>query len=401
MDQIKKYSKLLLFSIMAFFPWIDYAFRKYKIPFSSIWDDILIIFAVLLGILLGRKRLYSTIQKPTVIFGFLFASIAFVSFFLNDYLFLAFQHQFRLLFEPFLIYLSIYMIEINKDELNIYIKLLIFSAVFLSLHGVYQYLAKVPTPAMWVDKELESTSIYTRAFSVVGSPNVLAAYLELALPLPFIYFFKEKSFLKKALSFIAFACIVLGLMLTFSRGGWFGAFGSLFVSFSLFNPIIGIVLISLSGILIYIVPTLRVRILSLIDPSYIEKSMESGGRLFRWRYGVLNGMEHPIVGTGLGTFGSSAAQKYGYFSYTSMDSVYINIFAETGLLGLISFTLWVVSSVGDIITKFFKKKDFLYLFIAASIISILIHIFVENLFNVWGITINFWALNALGEREYE
>jgi len=39
----------------------------------------------------------------------------------------------------------------------------------------------------------------------------------------------------------------------------------------------------------------------------------------------MNGFEHPLLGTGLGTFGGSAAQKYGYFAYTSMDSVYINV----------------------------------------------------------------------------
>jgi hypothetical protein len=30
-------------------------------------------------------------------------------------------------------------------------------------------------------------------------------------------------------------------------------------------------------------------------------------------------------------------------------------------------------------------------------LSILIHIFVENLFDVWGITLNFWVISALSE----
>jgi O-Antigen ligase. len=161
--------------------------------------------------------------------------------------------------------------------------------------------------------------------------------------------------------------------------------------------VIGFALIALGALTIYAVPILRLRILSLVDPSYIQKSLESGGRLFRWKYGIVNGFEHPLFGSGLGTFGSSAGQKYGYFSYTSMDSVYINVFAETGFLGIISFILFVSYGFANYVYKFFTKKKLIFLFLGASMLSILIHIFVENLFDVWGITLNFWVISALSE----
>jgi len=397
MTNFKKYIRIFFLFLISFFPWVDYMLRKLKIPLANSWDDGLIIFVVCFGLFFGTKRFKEIIYKPQIIFGALFASIALFSFVINDYLFLAFQHQFRLFFEPFLVFIAIFLIYPDKEESRIYLKMLVLSAALLSLVGIYQYIAKIPTPSMWVDKELESSSIYTRAFSIVGSPNVLAAYLELSLPLTIFLFLREKSFLKKFSQVFLFLVILSGLMLTFSRGGWLGAFGSIFVSFIFLNPLLGITVILICILGIFAVPVLRLRVFSLIDPSYIEKSMNSGGRLFRWRYGVVNGMEHPLLGTGLGTYGSSAAQKYGYFSYTSMDSVYINVFAETGLLGLSTFALWVASGVGSLIYKFFTKKKAVYLFIGASIIAILIHIFVENLFNVWGLTINFWALNALGE----
>jgi len=191
--------------------------------------------------------------------------------------------------------------------------------------------------------------------------------------------------------------IIAGLFLTFSRGGWIGAFGSLFVGFVAFSPIIGIALIVFAGLAVFLVPVLRVRIFSLISPSYIDKSLNSGGRLFRWKYGLMNGFEHPLLGTGLGTFGGSAAQKYGYFAYTSMDSVYINVFAETGFLGIITFILWVSSSFSNFAARFFKERKTIFLFLGVALLALLIHIFVENLFNVWGITMNFWIISALSE----
>jgi len=291
----------------------------------------------------------------------------------------------------------VFLISPTKDEIHFYLKSLVFSSLLLGLHGVYQYIKKVPTPAQWVDKDLESTSIYTRAFSVVGSPNVLAGYLELGLPVAVYYVFYDKDIFKKILYALSSFAIVSGLLLTFSRGGWLGAFGALFLAFTAYSPVIGFALIALGALTIYAVPILRLRILSLVDPSYIQKSLESGGRLFRWKYGIVNGFEHPLFGSGLGTFGSSAGQKYGYFSYTSMDSVYINVFAETGFLGIISFILFVSYGFANYVYKFFTKKKLIFLFLGASMLSILIHIFVENLFDVWGITLNFWVISALSE----
>jgi len=166
--------------------------------------------------------------------------------------------------------------------------------------------------------------------------------------------------------------------------------------FVAFSPLVGIAFIAVAGLAVFLVPVLRVRVFSLIDPSYIDKSLNSGGRLFRWKYGLMNGFEHPLLGTGLGTFGGSAAQKYGYFSYTSMDSVYINVFAETGFLGIITFILWCRHHSLILLHDFSKKRNNFPIF-GVALLALLIHIFVENLFNVWGITMNFWIISALSE----
>ena len=396
MEKVNSALRRVFLFLIAFYPWVNYVLKKVP-KLGSVWDDLLILTFFLFSPFVGYKRIKELIALPGFLFALLFATVSILSFVFNNYLFLAFQHQFRLLLEPFLVFVAVFLINPTKDEIHFYLKSLVFSSLLLGLHGVYQYIKKVPTPAQWVDRDLESTSIYTRAFSVVGSPNVLAGYLELGLPVAVYYIFYDKNIFKKiAYAFSSFA-IVSGLLLTFSRGGWLGSIGALFLAFIAYSPVIGFALIALGALMIYAVPILRLRILSLVDPSYIQKSLESGGRLFRWKYGIVNGFEHPLFGSGLGTFGSSAGQKYGYFSYTSMDSVYINVFAETGILGIISFILFVSYGFANYVYKFFTKKKLIFLFLGASMLSLLIHIFVENLFDVWGITLNFWVISALSE----
>jgi len=396
MEKVNSALRRIFLFLIAFYPWVNYVLKKVP-KLGSVWDDLLIITFFLFSLFIGYKRIKDLIALPGFLFALLFATVSVLSFVFNNYLFLAFQHQLRLLLEPFFVFVAVFLINPTKDEIHFYLKSLVFSSLLLGLHGVYQYIKKVPTPAQWVDKDLESTSIYTRAFSVVGSPNVLAGYLELGLPVAVYYIFYDEDIFKKILYALSSFAIVSGLLLTFSRGGWLGAFGALFLAFTAYSPVIGFALIALGALTIYAVPILRLRILSLVAPSYIQKSLESGGRLFRWKYGIVNGFEHPLFGSGLGTFGSSAGQKYGYFSYTSMDSVYINVFAETGFLGIISFILFVSYGFANYVYKFSTKRKLIFLFLGASMLSILIHIFVENLFDVWGITLNFWAISALSE----
>ncbi len=396
MEKVRKYSSFLILLVVSLFPIIDYVWRRFKLPFSTIWDDVFLVLALLIALIISFKKLKDLFNYPAFVFALLFASVTFFSFTFNNYLFLAFLHQFRLFFEPFLIFIVIILLKPKKEEIRFYFKAVVLITMFLAIIGIYQYVNKVPTPVQWVDKELERSSIYTRAFSIVGSPNILAAYLEFGIGISLLFLFTEKKLLQKIYAVFAFLIIILGMLLTFSRGGWVASGSSILIGFLLFNPLVGGLIIIISGVIMTTIPILRLRLLSLIDPSYIQKSIE-GGRLFRWKYGILNASDHPLLGSGLGTFGGSAAQKYGYFVYTSMDSVYLNVFAETGWLGIITFALWVSFGAGRILNKFFEKKKLIYLFISITLFSILIHMFVENIFNAWGIALNFWALSAIGE----
>ena len=93
--------------------------------------------------------------------------------------------------------------------------------LFMGLHSIYQYLAKVPMPGNWVDT---TENITTRAFSIIGSPNILGVIFVLFIPIAISMFITQKDKHMKIFYFITSAMMIVGLLLTLSRGAWL-AFG--------------------------------------------------------------------------------------------------------------------------------------------------------------------------------
>ncbi len=393
----KKYFNYFFFGVVAFFPWINYLVRKFNLPFSNSWDDAFVFLVFIISLVVGAKNIKKLFSNPTFLFGLLFLSVTLFSFYFNNYFLVAYIHEARLFFEPFLIFVALMLIEPEKKEVHFFLKSIIVSYSFLALYGLYQYVKKVPTPPQWVDKDLEKSFIKTRAFSIVGSPNVLGAHLEIALPLPFIYIIKEKSTIKKVLWSVLFLIMGGGLLVTFARAAWLSSAFSLFTSALWLSPLLGFGFIVVAGLLVATVSPLRIRILSLFSSLYIQKSSQDRGRIFRWKYGILNASDHPLLGSGFGTYGGSASQRYGFFAGQSMDSVYIKTLAETGWLGILSFIPWVAWGIGTILTRFREERNPMFLFIGAGLVAFLLNMFTENLLNnTAGIAYTFWALTAVG-----
>jgi len=393
---VKKYFNYFALGVIAFFPWVNYFVRKFHLPLSNSWDDAFIILVFIVSLGLGFRNIRKLFTNPTFMFGLLFLSVTLFSFYFNNYFLVAYIHEARLFFEPFLIFIALLLMEPDKDEINFFLKSIIVSYSLLALYGLYQYVKKVPTPPQWVDKDLESSVIKTRAFSIIGSPNVLGAYLELALPLPLIYIIKDKSYIRKVLWSILFLILGGGLLVTFARAAWLASAFSLFASALWISPALGIAFVVFAVLLVLLLSPLRIRVLSLFSSLYIQKSSQDRGRIFRWKYGILNASDHPLLGTGLGTYGGSASQAYGFFAGQSMDSVYIKTLAETGWLGILSFIPWVAWGIGVILARFRDEKNLIFLFIGAGLVAFLLNMFTENLLNTWGVSTAFWALTVAG-----
>jgi putative inorganic carbon (HCO3(-)) transporter len=81
------------------------------------------------------------------------------------------------------------------------------------------------------------------------------------------------------------------------------------------------------------------RLAFAFSSAYITKSM-AAGRLFVWKMALEKIALHPFFGVGLGTFGGTAAVRFGY-GRLWVDNFYLQLAAEGGLILLVLF-LWVL-----------------------------------------------------------
>jgi O-antigen ligase len=383
--------------LVAYYPLVNWAIRKANLPLANLWEEIMLLIFLAFAVATGWRKIGRLVASPVVLTALLFLSATLLGYAANIYYVGAYIQEVRLAFEPFMAFVILFLL-VDGDAAGLLREMiphLVVTATMVALIGVYQYVRKVPIPAQWLDKATERGVISTRAFSLFGSPNVLAGYLEAIIPLGVYMVLVRTRWYERA---IAAGCVLVmgcGFLLTLTRAAWLSAAGSYLVGLLILNPVVAAVFAAAGAGILIAVPTFRLRMTNLLSSTYVDKS-NNLGRLFRWRQAFLNLTDRPLLGSGLGTFGGSAAQKYGYFTGISMDSVWIRVLAETGLVGFALYVSWLSSAFACVATRFFRSKDKLWLFASVGLLALLVNLFTDNLLDSWAITLVMWSLFALG-----
>ncbi len=383
--------------LVAYYPLLNWAIRKANLPLASLWEEIALALFLGTALFTSWRKVVHLLAYPVVLTGLLYLAATMASFAANTYYVEAYVHEARLAFEPFIAFLILSLL-VDDDAgglLRELIPHLVLNAALIALIGVYQYVRKVPVPAQWLDKDTESGIISTRAFSLFGSPNVLAGYLEIVLPLGVYLVLVRTRWYERALAAGGVLIIGGGFLLTLTRAAWLSTAGAFFVGLLMLKPILAAGFAAAGAGILAIVPTFRLRMTNLLSSSYVDKS-NNLGRLFRWRQAFVNLGRHPLFGSGLGTFGGSAAQKYGYFTGISMDSVWIRVLTETGIAGFAMYVSWMASAFACVAVRFFRSREKLWLFTAIGLLALMMNLFTDNLLDSWAIALLMWSLFALG-----
>ncbi|MDP2940732.1 MAG: O-antigen ligase family protein, partial [Candidatus Omnitrophota bacterium] len=189
---------------------------------------------------------------------------------------------------------------------------------FFGSHGLLAYLAKEKVPA---DNYLLDILGRGRAFYPFLNPNILAGYLAMAIPLALA---REK----KALLMIP---MFLALILTQSLGGFLSLFAALAVYFYLRGKPGKKDFLILAALAALLIVFFLLR--SLTGKAHTQPAFSSLMRLNYWTGALEIIRSHPLFGVGPGNFNLPQAR----FAHNS----YLQIWAETGILGIASF-LWLV-----------------------------------------------------------
>lgn len=233
--------------------------------------------------------------------------------------------------------------------------------------GAYQFIGQVGPEAFILPGG------YMRAYGSFNQPNPFSGYLGYLAPVAASlglwaagrwWRSRSRRDLIVALGVIAVAgSLIAGIVMSWSRGGWLGLVAAFAVIAALRNwrttfatgAIVAVLVLAIGLFGASWLPsaiTSRVQDLGSYatppDPARTEINDENFSvleRLAHWRAGLWMFEDHPWLGVGIGNYGANYAryeQPYFYEPLGHAHNIFINFAAETGVLGLETFTIfWV------------------------------------------------------------
>jgi len=242
--------------------------------------------------------------------------------------------------------------------------ILILSGISLAVLGLLQFIL---LPDLRFLAQFGWDPHYFRTSSTFLDPNFLGAFLVLTL---LLLFKKQRSFLSLV--------VYLALMTTFSRSSY-GMFLISFLFLSFLKRSLGVaILASFLFLFLFLAFQIQIRAVNRVLP--LDRNQTASLRLSTWSQGFQIFQKSPILGVGYNSY--NAALKYYKLGddqflqgkgATSNDSSLLHVLATTGILGALTFLLFLQT----LIKAAYPKNPILI----AAIFGLLAHsVFVNSLF---------------------
>jgi O-antigen ligase len=206
-----------------------------------------------------------------------------------------------------------------------------------------------------IAKVLINGTEFVRAYGTMPHANILAGFLVLGLLSFFYLFLKEEKKYLRVLEAGGIFVVLTGLFLTFSRSGWITALVSclillvweLFADKERRKRVIYLVS------LLLVISSLLFVSLGWAISSRAHLSVNEGPVSDRWTYDRIGAelvLSHPFLGVGIGnqlfyTYRAGLFEKYDVNSlgqWQPIHNLYLMMGSEIGILGLISFIIFVI-----------------------------------------------------------
>ncbi|MEM4409339.1 MAG: O-antigen ligase family protein [Candidatus Caldarchaeum sp.] len=181
----------------------------------------------------------------------------------------------------------------------------------------------------------------TAASSFVGDSNELALTISVPLAIALTWFLAEKRWLPRVVLGGLCVAYLVSIMLSGSRGGFLSLL-ALLVAIWLRSPrkLLALAWLALVfiGFWYYAPSAYRERILSITSYQQDESAM---GRKYAWAFARKTFVDHPVFGIGAGAF--PMAYWRGEGVWKAVHSMYYQLLAELGVVGVTAFILFLVS----------------------------------------------------------
>ncbi len=271
---------------------------------------------------------------------------------------------------------------LRETKLKI-LNIIIFAGFIISLLAIYQYFFGFRHVLEYLrHNNIGSDFAFdylqrNRVFFPFITPDALGGYL--------IMIFMLMLLDKKYIWFIL--PVFCALLLTKSIGALLGLFLGLIIFFCLQDRVKrkqAAFFLGLSGLAIVLIFVTR----QLRSGEHTQPMFSILTRISYWQDALCVIKAHPIVGVGLGNFGI-AASRYAH-------NTYLQIWAEAGVLGIISFLAVVFIIIKTGYTRIKQSKDSVILKgLMAALIMLLFHNFIDFTFFLPEVSFIWWVIAGL------
>lgn len=415
---------LVVLAPLVFFPNLINLYRLPKIAFISLWVTLLIWLWLFLLIQEKREKPAFPLAIPFI----LYLSISALSLIQAINLFegiFALSQKFTYIF---LFWLVVNHLK-TKEKMEAVLLWNMGAAFVVSLVGIYQSLGG----------DIPRLVNLASPGSTFGNKNMAAQYILLTLPFPYMFFLSARERQKERLFAICAATLSTYLLYTGTRAAWAGCGAAIFaITFSLrvkrslwdsqsanFKAAIWEKKIALGCIVLfavlmnwippYVIPDFQVHnpspAIKRFSASALELDQDTSllNRLAMWANTLEMFKDHPLLGVGKGNFkilySAYAGKKIRdpVFSSTvqprEAHNDYIELLAETGIFGLLSFALICVlialKSWQSIPGKNDPYRAKLILALSFSFIALLVEASLDFPFEIPVSEAFFWLLSGL------
>jgi tetratricopeptide (TPR) repeat protein len=394
---------LIILVPLVFYPYLTRIFNPAK---ELVFEFLVIIGLMFWAIKMVSQEKIKFIHSPLDFSVIAFMAICTLSLLWSDSPYITLKELPLFLAGPLLYFVVNNNIINHKQRINRIINVLLFVGTLFGIYGILQY--NGIDFSFWI-KNLGRQKV----FGLFGNVNYFAEYLIIPLPIAIALFFANKNKTSKILLSISILAMGGSLIATFTRGTYLGLGISLVFMFILFLTIrsknfvkehkkafIFILALIILVTFLFVLPnplnksgTVISKIKGRISIAQLTKGSSLKRRIAIWKFTGMIIEDHPLLGSGLGTFKYNSlnyqakffnrGENRSLYPYGIADKVhneYLQFWAELGIIGLGAF-MWIIISFFICGVKLLKKtkdnyKEGLIIGLMGGIIAVL----VEGLF---------------------
>lgn len=258
----------------------------------------------------------------------------------------------------------------QEKTISILLSAVVFGASILALCATYLFIKHGPE------------GVYALGFH----KNALGSFMAVSLPLAIAQFRQRTSWWR----FLLMVCVTCGLLASYSRGAWVGAFTGLVTVEMLFQKRNLLWLVFLGAVILLLYPAIPPKITSKVTNKHTLEMRQE-----QWAIAESGFNRHILTGVGYANFLLLSQEHNVLHQHEDPHNIFLRLAAETGLIGLGTFIV-LFSGIYFYCYQIIKKERVLRLQIwerglFASLIAYLVH-GMFDVFWVRGTGSLFWIL---------